>query len=465
MEGKKEKELEKIKHKIIHLIEDKPDLIGKTENQIKILKKNYESRVRLLVSQKIVLKDYYDTLRLGRRRIFTTNPFILNRCRRKAESFKSFAHYLLVISNFGRFIKKDFDKAIKKDIEDYQVYLEEKGCSKRTIDDYSYIIKLFYIWLFKTEEVPAIVEDIQKPKHITAEIKAEEVLQPSEIKKLISKCDRIRDKALISLLFEAHCRVSELTNMSIKDFIPKEGYALVRVEGKTGKRDIAVVECMPYVERYLNDHPYRDELNAPLFYSVSKQNYGKQLSTKGVQSILKTISKRANLKKRCNPHWFRHSGLDWVARVHNYNERDLKLRGGWTKNSKMPDIYLHYGENEVNERYLNQKGINVKPAHLKEEKQLEAKICHRCGKTNEPDSRYCNCGCILDFEEALRIEKLKKESDVFADKIMRTPISNGIGSESGLYESIYQNMLRNPIMLEEFKKLIKKIKDEEENNK
>ena len=83
MEGKKEKELEKIKHKIIHLIEDKPDLIGKTENQIKILKKNYESRVRLLVSQKIVLKDYYDTLRLGRRRIFSrrkkTSTFFFRR--------------------------------------------------------------------------------------------------------------------------------------------------------------------------------------------------------------------------------------------------------------------------------------------------------------------------------------------------------------------------------------------------
>ena len=449
---------EKLKLTIERLIND--------EHNLSKLSKTQQERIKaenpLLDSHKVVLRDYYDTLRLGRRRLFTTNKHILKRSRKKAKSYRSFHMYIMVIVKYGKFLNKAYEDATKQDIEAYQVYLEKRNVSMRVIADYSYIIKLFYLWFFKSEGIPEIVEDIEKPKHPMRKIKPEEVIMPSEIKKLIKVADRPRDKALISLLYECQGRVGELVKMDIKDFTKFDNYAKIFLDGKTGERLLAITDSVPYIEQYLNVHMHRDDPEAPLFYSVSAQNYGKRLSAKGIAVILGQVAKKAKFKKRFNPHWFRHSGLDWLARHHHFNERDLKLRAGWSKNSNMAQVYLHYEEEEVNDMYLKQKGVKKLPEHQKEERQLVPTICPRCERENPADARYCNCGQIIDSKELMRIEKLRKESSEFSDKLMKTPVHPDVNMNKGMYEAVFENMTKNPIMMEEFKKLVNKMKSDKE---
>lgn len=418
----------------------------------------------LLSEHKEVLKNYYDTLRHGRRTVFSSDPYILRRSNsNKAKSFKTFFHYLSIVSRFGKFIKKPYMEATKKDIEEFQVFLE-KSCSIRTIKDYSYILKLFYIWLYRTEEIPELVSDIEKPKHALRELRSDEVLTPTDVKKLIKACFNARDKAICSLWFEASGRVSELLRLKIKDWLKdpvNPQIAKIELKGKTGRRIIALTDSVPYVERWINEHPGRDNPDSPIFISLSPNNFGNKLTTRGVQSIFKTIGKRAKLKKKINPHWFRHSGLDWLSRYYHFNERDLKLRGGWSKNSKMPQVYLHYGEDEVNNRYLEHKGIKQQNGLTNQEKELKPIECPRCGKVNSPDSRYCNCGQILDIDELRRIESLKSETNEFTDKLMKTPLTNPKDLDKGIYNALFENMINNPIMLDEFKKIIKKLSKDE----
>lgn len=444
---------ERLKEDIERIIEDIPSGKKLTKRQMNKLAQEKP----LLQSQKEVLREWYDTLRLGRRTVFSKDYVQRGP---KAQSFRTFKHYLLVLAKYGKFIQKPFIEATKRDIEQYQVFLE-KDCTLRTLSDYLYIIKLFYIWLYRTEEIPEVVEDIRKYKAPLKQIKPEEVILPSEIKKLVKACERDRDKGLVSLTFESQGRVGEIINARIKDFIKFENYAKIRLRGKTGERLLAITDSVPYIEKHLNTHPFRDDPEAPLFISISPNNYGGRLTTRGVASVLRTIAKRIDFKKRFNPHWFRHSGLDWVSRHHHFNERDLRIRAGWSKNSKMPQVYQHYEEDELNDKYLMKKGVKVTSEHRKEERQLVPVICPRCERENPSDARYCNCGQILDSKELMRIEKLRKESSEFSDKLMKTPLHQDVNMGKGVYEAVFENMTKNPIMMDEFKKLVDKMKNEE----
>lgn len=63
------------------------------------------------------------------------------------------------------------------------------------------------------------------------------ILTPEEVKKIISKTENPRDKAMLYTLFEAALRPSELLTMEVKSVDFRDGYCLITVKGKTGFRE------------------------------------------------------------------------------------------------------------------------------------------------------------------------------------------------------------------------------------
>jgi integrase len=163
------------------------------------------------------------TLRLGKKLNFVKD---LKRAKSKPTSPQTFYTYLSVMIQFGEFVGKEFDKVRKEDIELYQLHLQDsksrktgKGLKFKTIEFYSVIIKILYIWYYKTETVPKVVEDIEVINGALEPIKENEVLTPADIMKLIASTSKARNKAILSLLFETGARAGELINANIEDFI------------------------------------------------------------------------------------------------------------------------------------------------------------------------------------------------------------------------------------------------------
>jgi len=193
----------------------------------------------LTYRQKETVNSFYNTLRLGKKINYVKD---LKRVKSKPTSYKTFHSYISVVVIFGEFIDKNFEKATKTDIELYQLKLQDTKskitgiCLKfKTIEFYSIILKIFYLWLYKTETIPKIVEDIEVSNKGLDPIKENEVLTPTEVRGLIESTNKSRNKAIISLLFETGARVGELTNANIEDFINYKRYAEIRLMGKTGE--------------------------------------------------------------------------------------------------------------------------------------------------------------------------------------------------------------------------------------
>jgi hypothetical protein len=123
-----------------------------------------------------------------------------------------------------------------------------------------------------------------------------------------------------------------------------------------------------------------------------------------IRVTLSRIAKKAGVKKKTNPHNFRHSRATYLA--NHLTEAQMKEFFGWVQASDMASIYVHLSGRDVDNALLKVYGI--KNAEEKEESQLNPKKCPRCQEINPFSNKFCTkCGQILD--EYLINEKIKRD--------------------------------------------------------
>jgi len=314
-------------------------------------------------------------------------------------------------------IGKDLDQATIEDVKTFIGKIQQKDYSVWTKESYKVIIRRFYQWLhgMKGKEYPEIVKWVNI--HISrAEKKLpsdEELLIEEDIIKVMSVLHHPRDKALLSLLWETGCRISELGNLKIKNVIFDKYGAMLSVHGKTGARKIRVISSTAYLSTWLNNHPQRNNKEASVWINVGNVRYNKPMAYGNIFITIRRWFTKAGINKKCNPHLFRHSRATFMA--HHLTEFQMNQYFGWIQGSDMPATYVHMSGKNVDTAILKMNGIEIDTR--KDEQKILPKTCPRCTTINAPDGKQCNqCGGFLDLTVALKIEEESRVRDVTRDK-------------------------------------------------
>lgn len=368
------------------------------QNQVKTLINNKE----LTQEQRDVLQEYF------RHTVQRIKPITL------LNVFSS-------LRDFGCFVKKPFNKVKKQDVENYLLYLIEKGRKKSTITIRTILLKSFFRWLYGIKE-PDVIKGIVPKKYKTT-VNESALFTKEEVKAMIQQADSTRDKAIVSTLYDSACRIEELLTIKIKNILVDQYGIKIEVNGKTGKRSIRLVDSVPYLQQWLNCHKFNQDSEAPLFYSFARGYKGRRLKYSGVYSMLKRLAEGCCISKPIRPHLMRHSRLDYLAKVEDFNERDLRIFAGWSSTSDMPNVYLHYGEKELDNKILSKQGIikDTEKEKALQRKVLEPKQCVRCKQFNPADALYCNCGMALDLKNVVKDLERREQADREMNELFADP--------------------------------------------
>ena len=191
-------------------------------------------------------------------------------------------------------------------------------------------------------------------------------------------------------------------NIKLKDISFSNGMAKIRVSGKTGQRQIPVIKAESLIRQQIENHPAKSNPEAYLWYRNS--GYHGRLSWNTIHSLLKTLSRKAGIKKKTNPHSFRHARATKLAEI--FNEAQLREFFGWTKNSDMPSTYIHLSSKSIEDPLLEQAGLKEK--NNKESEVLKQKVCPKCKKTNPATRTFCiECETPLDLASAMAYDEQK----------------------------------------------------------
>ena len=97
----------------------------------------------------------------------------------------------------------------------------------------------------------------------------------------------------------------ELLNLRLKNVQFEDGYARLIVEGKTGRRMVPLIFSSPILAEWINNHPLRYDPESPLW--PKKTKIDEPMNYTLARKLLQNLGRKAKIKKRMNPHSFRHA--------------------------------------------------------------------------------------------------------------------------------------------------------------
>ena len=354
-------------------------------------RKNYERWIdtilgckTLIEDQKRILQEYHRSIKLNSR----------------VRSIGTVFNYLRHIRLLGEFRKKPFNEFTREDIEEYILYLQRKDKPNNTnqINQTMIFIKAFFKWLYQTDTYPDIVKWM-KPKLKSNKLRYEDLITWEETLDLMRFCYNTRDKCILALLRDVGGRVEEtILRPKIMDLIKDEYGFKIRLIGKTGERTVRLTKSSPFMVEWLNNYPFKNEPEAPLFcvlssrkFKIGKDRYvkkfGNPLGYQTVLSFFKELKQRSDIKKPLHAHVFRHVSATDRA-LQGFQEKELRVIYGWSANSRMVDLYCNFDSEQVDEKILEKEGKIIR-----KDKKIgiaNAIICLNCSKENLPTNLYCS---------------------------------------------------------------------------
>jgi len=330
--------------------------------------------------------------------------------------------HVQALLNLSRLLQKDWRDVTKKDIDDLvfrimETYSDQRGQETWSSFDLKKVLKMFFRWHKLGSRDFKDVGDPPETKHVKLRpvrdsLSREDLITESDLTRLLHACgENARDRAFIDCHSEAGTRPGEILNLQLKHVIFDEYGAILKVDGKTGTRNVRLIKSVPNLANWCNVHPFKDNQEAPLWIMIKKEKFGNPLTYAAATKMLKIRCEKAHITKRVNLKIFRHSEATNTAKF--MTEAQLRKRHGWSPISRMPARYVHMVDADVEKAIFEHHGIKVE----KQEEKSQVQKCNVCDMYNSSENTICSkCGKPLDLQTALIKEEEQQRAAELQDQ-------------------------------------------------
>jgi hypothetical protein len=312
------------------------------------------------------------------------------------------------------------------------------------------VILKFFRWLYNSKSggsgvmtttekiVPPIMNGIKRLKRKEkSSYQARDLWTQEDDTIFLKYCEDSRLKCYHAIARDTSGRPHEIIKIRLRDIMWKMNgtaqYAEVTIgkSCKTVPRTVPLINSIPFIKDWIREHPTSTNRNSFLFISQERQsvyrniplnpmsvaNMYRQLKLEHFPRLLADPDVpeedknkiRILLDKPWNPYVRRHTALTEKWKLLK-SEQALRMHAGWSKTSKMVEIYTHEFGNESSEMLLQAYGIL--PTNENEINILKPRQCPNCNEPNKPDSRFCTkCNMILTYDaynETIEKEKQRE---------------------------------------------------------
>jgi len=315
--------------------------------------------------------------------------------------------YIYTLGRIAQMMDTDFRRANKEDIVKVVAKINS-NLELREWTKYNYlvIIRRFYKWLRQSEYYPKEVAWIKPRIKLHKRTMPQDLLTFDDIKLMANATNNLRDRCFILLLYESGARIGEVLGIKVKfvnnhiegDITFDKYGAIVRLEGKTGPRDVRLISSAPAISNWLSQHPERNKDKGYLFCGIGNFKKGGTLEYQTYRKILRETAQKTGIRKPVNPHHFRHSRATELAK--KLNEAQLCQYMGWKIGSREAATYVHLSGRDLDSKILAIHGLK---AEEKTEELMKPITCPRCGIINDFAANFCK-DCSLGLAEKTIIE-------------------------------------------------------------
>jgi integrase len=210
-----------------------------------------------------------------------------------------------------------------------------------------------------------------------------------------------RDAALIAVAWDSGARGGEITDLTVGDVTDSRHGLKLTLDGKTGQRSVLLVPSVPYLNRWLGEHPGDDSDRL-----WSKLTSPEPVTYQQLRKSIRSAAQRAGVSKPVTFTNFRKSQASHLA-SRGMNEATIKNRLGWSQGSSVASRYVSIFGEDSDREVARLHGADIE----QEEPEPIAPVeCPRCGRENPRDHEECMfCGQLLDVKAVQSVQDRERE--------------------------------------------------------
>lgn len=257
---------------------------------------------------------------------------LLNQKRYSLNTIRTYSAY---IKDFSfAFKDKTLEDVTKEEINSYMLDLIQKHKISGTEQNQRInAIKFYYEKVLSHEKNTYYLERPRSEKPLP------KVFSKQEVISIIKQCTNLKHRCLLSMIYSAGLRRSELINLKLSDILADRNQIIIRqAKGKKDRYSLLSPHLLKELRTYYK--AYR-----PKEWLFEGQKPGTQYSTSSIRKILITAAKKAGIKRRITPHMLRHSFATHLLEQGTDLRYIQSLLGH--SSSKTTEIYTHVSTSEI----------------------------------------------------------------------------------------------------------------------
>jgi integrase len=299
---------------------------------------------------------------------------------------------------------------------------DEYGLTEGSVRNYRKALRLFFGHLGRDWS-----EDITIGAAIERKVDPDECLSNDEIEAILDAAKNPRDKALVAVLADTGLRIGAALSFQMRHVNIDGSRATLTInpdantKGDDGPKPLTW--SRGYVANWIDVHPRPENPDAALFHKLRQweEDEDGALNQGYAGVLIKKLANRAGLDKdRIKAKLFRSTAVSrWIRE--DMGEQAIKHRTGWSKDSRMFQVYSRVQDQEMNDVVFDHYDIG-------EERTAERPDLDQCPQCRTPlrgNERFCP-GCASPLTAGAQDATDAIDDDLF----------ESFGSADGLAEAI-----------------------------
>ncbi|HZQ54155.1 MAG TPA: tyrosine-type recombinase/integrase [Bryobacteraceae bacterium] len=219
--------------------------------------------------------------------------------------------YTRDIARFLAFVRKPIPEVTLRDVQEFTDSLTGAVSTRRRIISalkslFSFALKIGYVRF-------SVAAAVRAPKEM--DTLAERILPEPKIHEMIALTPEGRDRMLLRVLYATGARVSEICAIKWRHVQANGDSGQITVFSKGGKTHAVLLPQSLWKDLVAFRHDADED--APVFLSRKRRGH---LTRSQVLRIVQQAARRAGIRKKVSPHWFRHAhashAIDRGAGIH-----------------------------------------------------------------------------------------------------------------------------------------------------
>ncbi|PGF16206.1 integrase [Natrinema sp. CBA1119] len=285
-------------------------------------------------------------------------------------------------------------------------WINSEYTNEHTNQDYRTALRSFGRYRLKKDEPPGTLTWI--PTGTSNDFdpvpSERDLLTYDDLQDMVGAARNPRDKALFAVQFEAGLRGGELYDLHVGDVFDSDHSIGLHVDGKEGERTVHLISSVPYLQRWLDDHPASEDDQAYLWSKLSSPD---RPSYNTYLNYFKNAAGRVEISKTVTPTNFRKSNTRWLV-TQGFSTARIEDRQGRKRGSEHTARYMaRFGDESNENAYARMHGLDVETDEPADTGPIECPRCHRETPREKDFCMWCH--------NALSLEATEKVDDVDND--------------------------------------------------